>query len=84
MNDTSLKGEYLKERLLTVKQFAARLGISLCVAKRMVYRREVHHFRIGNAEPDALWRDRRCVRIPESEVSRLAAFVERIPEKVTR
>jgi len=84
MNDTSLKGEYLKERLLTVKQFAARLGISLPVARRMVLRREVHCFRIGMNEADALGRDRRRIRIPESEVDRVAAFVERIPETVTR
>ena len=66
-----------KERLLTPREFAGRLNIGVRSVARMIAARQIHFFKVGAAGVDACGRDRRAVRIPESEVIRLCEFVAR-------
>ena len=70
--------EILKEKLLTPKEFAGRLSISVRCVKRMIARREIHYLKIGASNIDACGRDRRAVRIPESEIYRITEVIQRI------
>ncbi len=73
-----LEKQFLSEKLLRPSEFCERLNISVPNFKRMIARREVHYIKIGSAGVDALGRDRRAVRVPESEVYRLCECVSRI------
>ena len=44
----------------------------------MIARREIHYLKIGASNIDACGRDRRAVRIPESEIYRITEVIQRI------
>jgi len=61
----------VRERMLTVKEFAAAMCTSVPSVHRWIAGRQVTFVKLGPAGVDAKGRDRRAVRIPESEVDRL-------------
>lgn len=71
------------EQLLCCREFAARLGVSTGTVKRWVLTRRITVIRVGPDNRDRMERDRRMVRIPVSELARMAEAVARIPDKRT-
>lgn len=71
------------EQLLCCREFAARLGVSTGTVKRRALTRRVTVVRIGPDCRDLMGRDRRMVRIPLSELDRMANVLQRIPDKRT-
>jgi len=73
-----LERELARARKLTVRTFSERVGLSVATVKRMLSRRELHVFRVGPERVDAMGRDRRALRIPESEALRIMKFIPRV------
>jgi len=71
MNTHGLEHELLKGRLLTPAEFCQRLGIDKRTLKRWITTHEIHAVKLGPQNIDAMGRDRRAVRIPETEIYRL-------------
>ena len=60
----------LKGNLLTKNQFCKRVGICKRTLNRMIANNQVHYVKVGPRVTDIKGRDRRMVRIPESEIYR--------------
>ncbi|GEM_PF-2193015 len=72
------KHQLLKHKMLTVAKFAEALGVAPNTVHKWMAKRQIHYLKIGPPSVDAMGRDRRTVRIPESELQRLMEHVDRI------